>query len=124
MSLTPIYETPRYVFAFDWPIAPRVKWTRWVRLTKCSVGYFGCSSATNTTRTLIVFGWPVLTWKRLEYEDTTDKQRADRYLAEWSKCEKELRGLRLIVMGDSMSEDVKKLIRDSMGVDFTEGRTD
>lgn len=119
---TPIYEKPRWVFTFDWPIAPRVNWTRWVRLTKCGVGYFGCSSATNTTRTLIVFGWPVLTWKRLEYEDTTDKQRADRYLAEWSKCEKELRGLRLLQMGDAYPDpELRKLLRDSLGINLDEG---
>jgi hypothetical protein len=118
-----IYEKPHWAFTFNWPIAPRVNWTRWVRLTKCGIGYFGCSSAKNETYTLFVFGWPVAKWERLEYHNRSDAERAEHYLNEWSKCEKELRGLRLIVMGDSMNADVKKLIRDSMGVDFTEGRS-
>lgn len=120
---TPIYDKPRWSFIFKWPIEARVNWTRWVRHTKCSVGYFGCSSATNQFHTLFVFGWPVLQWKRLEYEDTTDKQRAERYLAAWGKCEKELRGLRLLQLGDEVPDpETRKLLRDGLGVDLDEGR--
>ncbi len=121
--MTPIYDKPRWVFTFNWPLPERVPWTRGLRLTKARIGYFGPSSATNTTYTLLVFGWPVLTWKRLEYEDTTDKQNAERYLSEWSKCEKELRGLRLLQMGDEVQDpELRKLLRDGFGVDLDEGR--
>lgn len=124
MSMTPIYDKPRWVFTFDYPIAPRVNWTRWIKLTQGSIGYFGCSSATNTTYTLFVLGWPVLRWKRLEYEDTTDAQCAERYLAEWSKCEKELRGLRLLQMGDEVPDpELRKLLRDGLGINLDEGTT-
>lgn len=119
----PIYDKPRWVFTFNWPLAPRVNWTRWVRVTKCGIGYFGCSNATNESYTLFVFGWVLLTWKRLEYEDTTDAQRAERYLAEWGKCDKELRGLRLLQMGDEVTDpELRKLLRNGLGVDLDEGR--
>lgn len=125
MSDTPIYDKPRWVFTFDLPLAPRVEWTRWFRITRGRIGYFGCSSATNSTYTFFAFGWPVLSWKRLEYEDTTDKQRADRYLAEWSRCEKELRGLRLLQMGDEVQDpELRKLLRDGLGINLDEGTTE
>lgn len=120
---TPIYDKPRWVFTFNWPLPPRAAWTRGIRRTHCSIGYFGCSSATNHEFNLIVFGWPLLTWKKLEYEDTTDAQRAERYLAEWGKCDKELRGLRLLQMGDEVKDpELRKLLRNGLGIDLDEGR--
>lgn len=117
-----IYEKPRWVFTFNWPIAGRVNWTRWVRVTKCGIGYFGCSSATNYHYTLIVFGWPIAKWERLEYHNRSDRELADHYLAEWSKCEKELRGLRLLQMGDEVQDpELRKLLRDSLGINLDEG---
>ena len=119
---TPIYDKPRWVLTFNWPLSPRVNWTRWFRVSRCSIGYFGCPSATNHTFHLFVFGWPVITWKKLEYEDTTDAQRAERYLAEWSKAEKELRGLRLLQMGDEVQDpELRRLLRDGLGINLDEG---
>lgn len=75
----------------------------------------------NTRRHLTIFGWHFLTIDRNEYHDKTDKERSDEYLNRWSECENELRGLRLIMMGDSTCSEVKKVIRDSLGVDLDEG---
>lgn len=89
----------------------------------CSgIGEFG-GSRTNRKHTIAILGWCVLTVHRNEYHDRSDKERADEYLRKWSECETELRGLRMLLMGDSMSQEVKKLIRDSFGVDFDEGIT-
>jgi hypothetical protein len=86
-----------------------------------SVSEFG-GSRVNTTRHLTLFGYHVLTVHRNEYHDRSDAERADEYLRKWSECEKELRGLRLIMLGDESSAEVKKLIRDSLGIDLDEGR--
>ena len=75
----------------------------------------------NTVRHLQLFRWHVLTIHRNEYHDKSDKERADEYLRKWSACERELRGLRLIVLGDELNTEVKKVIRDSFGVDLDEG---
>lgn len=76
---------------------------------------------TNTMRHLSIFGRHILTVHSNEYHDRSDKERADEYLAKWSECEKELRGLRLIMLGDSTASDIKKVIRESLGVDLDEG---
>lgn len=100
----------------------KVRWFGWLySLSRSSIGEFG-GSRTNTTRHLEIFRWHVLTIHRNEYHDQSDKERADEYLKKWSECEKELRGLRLIMLGDSTSAEVKKVIRDSFGVDLDEGR--
>lgn len=85
-----------------------------------SIGEFG-GSRVNTVRHLQLFRWHILSIHRNQYHDRSDKERADEYLKKWSECEKELLGLRLIMLGDSMAADIKKLIRDSLGVDLDEG---
>ncbi len=85
-----------------------------------SITEFG-GSRINTTRHLQLFRWHILTIHWNEYHDRSDKERAEEYLRKWSECEKELRGLRLIVLGDSTGAEVKKVIRDSLGVDLDEG---
>lgn len=85
-----------------------------------SIGEFG-GSRVNTTRHLSIFCRHVLTIHRNQYHDQSDKERADEYLKKWSECEKELRGLRLIMLGDSTASEVKRVIRDSLGVDLDEG---
>jgi|SRR6185436_6725963 len=97
-----------------------VKWLWW--LYSWGGGSCGnCVGQTNTTRHLQIFRWHILTIHRNEYHDRSDKERADEYLRKWSECEKELRGLRLIMLGDSTSAEVKKVIRDSLGVNLDEG---
>jgi hypothetical protein len=76
---------------------------------------------TNHTRYLHLFRWHVLTVNCNEYHDRSDKERADEYLKKWSECEKELRGLRLLLMGDSCNAEVKKVIRESFGINLDEG---
>jgi len=85
-----------------------------------SINEFG-GSRKNTRRHLEIFRWHILTIHRNEYHDKSDKERADEYLHKWAADEKELRGLRLLLMGDSTNAEVKKLIRDSLGVDLDEG---
>lgn len=86
-----------------------------------SVAEFGSGTRINTVRHLSLFGRHVLTINRNQFHDRSDKERADEYLKKWSECEKELRGLRLLVLGDSTGAEVKKVIRDSLGVDLDEG---
>ena len=86
-----------------------------------SVGEFSGSGKTNTTRHLQIFRWHVLTIHWNEYHDRSDAERAAEYLKKWSECEKELRGLRLIMLGDETGADVKRLIRESLGVNLDEG---
>lgn len=85
-----------------------------------SVSEFG-GSRTNTVRHLLILRWHVLTVHCNEYHDRSDEERAEEYLRKWSECEKECRGLRLIVLGDETGAEVKKVIRDSFGVDLDEG---
>lgn len=68
-----------------------------------------------------MFRWHILTIHRNQYHDRSESERADEYLRKWSECEKELRGLRLIMLGDETGADVKKLIKESLGVDLDEG---
>jgi hypothetical protein len=75
----------------------------------------------NTTRHLSIFCRHILTINRNEYHDRSDAERAEEYLKKWAECEKELRGLRLIVLGDETGSEVKRVIRDSLGVDLDEG---
>lgn len=86
-----------------------------------SVQEFG-GSRVNTTRHLQLFRRHVLTIHRNQYPDWSDSERANQYLRKWSECEKELRGLRLIMLGDETGAEVKRVIRDSLGVDLDEGR--
>lgn len=119
-----IYKKPRYFFTFSTPIVRNEHLKkRPVFVSKCGLGYFGASSATNWTWTLFVFGWALCQWKRNAWHDESDKERAERYLSEWSKCEMELRGLRLLQLGDEVQDpETRKLLRDSLGVDLDEGR--
>lgn len=86
-----------------------------------SIGQFG-GSKTNHKWSISILGWNVATFRRNEYHDRTDEERADEYLKKWSACEKELRGLRLLYLGDHTGADVKALIKESLGVDLDEGR--
>ncbi len=99
----------------------RVRWFGWLfGWGGGSVTEFG-GRRVNTTRHLQIFRWHVLTIHRNQYHDRSDAERADEYLRKWSECEKELRGLRLLVLGDSTATEVKKVIRESLGVDLDEG---
>ena len=87
-----------------------------------SIQEFG-GSRVNTTRHLSILGWHILTVYRNEYHDKSDSERADEYLRKWSACEKELQGLRLLQMGDAYPDpELRKLLRNSLGVDLDEGR--
>lgn len=100
----------------------RARWLGWLwSWGGGSVQEFG-GSRVNTTRHLCILRRHVLTIRRNEYHDRSDEERAKEYLHKWSECEKELRGLRLLLMGDSTNAEVKKVIRDSLGVDLDEGR--
>lgn len=118
-----IYTKPRYFFNVSLPLARNEHIKRPIFVSKCGIGYFGCSSATNETWTLFVLGWALCQWKRHEWHDRTDAERADEYLAKWSACDKELRGLRLLQMGDENPDpELRKLLRDGLGIDLDEGR--
>lgn len=80
-------------------------------------------SRINTSYSVEMLGWRVMTIDRNEYHDRSDKERADEYLNKWSACEREVRKLRLIVLGDEVPDpETRKLLRDSLGVDLEEGR--
>lgn len=78
-------------------------------------------SRTNTIRHLSIFCRHILTIHRNEYHDRSDEERANEYLKKWSECEKELRGLRLLVYGDTLNAEVKKVIKDAFNVNLDEG---
>ena len=86
-----------------------------------SIQEFG-GSRVNTTRHLHILGWHIFTISRNQYHDRSDKERADEYLRKWAECEKELRGLRLLLLGDETNAEVKKVIKEALGVDLDEGR--
>jgi hypothetical protein len=85
-----------------------------------SVQEFG-GSKVNTVRHFSLFRWHIFTIHWNEYHDRSDKERADEYLSKWSACEKELRMFRLASLGEGAADDVKQLIRESLGVDLDEG---
>lgn len=118
-SMRDIFDKPQYKLNFCWPLK-YVAWC-WFRWNGGSIGYFGCSNATNTIRHLIVFGWHICEWRKLEYADPSDKERADEYLEKWSECEKELQMYRVASLGEHAAPEVKKLIKESLGVDLDEG---
>ena len=118
-----IYAKPRYFFNVSLPLVRNEHIKRPIFVSRFGLGYFGPSGATNHTRTLFVFGWALCQWERHEWHDRTDKERADEYLEKWSACEKELRGLRLLQMGDENPDpQLRKLLRDGLGIDLDEGR--
>jgi len=123
--MKPSIEHPHHRLTLIWPLPARVQqFARTpVLFTKSSLGFFGCSVATNTTRKLILFGWQVMEYKRLEYADPSDAERAAEYLKRWSECEKELQGYRIAQLGLEQSVEIKKLIKESLGVDLDEGTT-
>lgn len=87
------------------------------------MGYFGPSAAINRTWEIVVWGWILCRLERHEWHDRTDKERAEEYMRQWSACEKELRGLRLLQLGDEMQDpELRKLLRNGLGVDLDEGR--
>lgn len=105
-----------------WKFAPwQWRWLGW--LYTWGGGSCGnCAGQTNTTRHLTIFRWHVLTLNRNEWHDRSDEERAAEYLRKWSECEKELRGLRLLQMGDEVTNpELRKLLRESLGVNLDEG---
>lgn len=89
---------------------------------RCSIQEFG-GRRVNTTHTFILFRWPLVRVNRNEYHDQSDAERAEEYLRKWSECEKELRGLRLLQMGDAYPDpELRKLLKDGLGVDLDEGQ--
>lgn len=116
-----IYKKPRYLFKASTPLERNEHIKRPFFISKFTRGYFGCSSAANTTWTLFIFGWALCQFERHEYHDRSDKERADEYLSKWSSCEKQLQMYRLARLGEDCADDVKKVIRESLGVDLDEG---
>ena len=113
----PAPKRDKYYVMFPW----RTRWFGWLySWGGGSISEFG-GRRINTTHHLQIFRWHVLTIHRNEYHDRSDKERADEYLQKWSECEKELRGLRLIMLGDETGAEVKKVIRESLGINLDEG---
>lgn len=116
----PTRAKPHWHFSAKLPLVRNPYIRRPWLVTKCSFSIFG---PINSTWTLFIFGWSVCSWERLEWHNKSDKERAERYLNEWSKCEKELRGLRLLQLGDEVPDpETRKLLRESLGIDLDEGR--
>lgn len=118
----PLKRLPRPDPKWEHLLRRRVRWFGWLfTWTRGSIQEFG-GSRVNTTYGLALFRWHLLTINRNQWHDESDKERAERYLSEWSKCEKELRGLRLLQMGDEVQDpELRKLLRDGFGVDLDEG---
>lgn len=101
----------------------RVRWMGWLfTWSGGSVQEFG-GSRVNRAKHLSILRWHILTIHRNEYHDRSDKERADEYLNKWSECEKQLQMFRLASLGEGVEAEVKKVIRDSLGVDLDEGTT-
>lgn len=99
----------------------RVRWFGWLFLLNTSgMGEFG-GSRTNRRYHLSIFRWHIVTVHRNEYHDASDNERAQEYLNKWSECEKELKMFRLAALGKGVDEDVKRVIKESLGVDLDEG---
>jgi hypothetical protein len=114
----PFKRVPRHKWQKGLPLRWKLSWLfQW---GGGSVQEFG-GSRVNTQRHLSILGWHILTIHRNQYHDRSDAERAEEYLRRWSECEKELRGLRLIMLGDSTGAEIKKVIRESLGVDLDEG---
>jgi len=117
----PTKSKPHWNFSATLPVVRNPHIRKPVFLGRCGIQEFG-GSRNNETWTLFIFGWAVCRLSRLEYHNESDKERADRYLAEWSKCEKELRGLRLLQMGDEVQDpELRRLLRDGLGINLDEG---
>lgn len=84
------------------------------------MGEFG-GSRTNRRYHLSILRWHIVTIHRNEYHDPSDNERADEYLSKWSECERELKMFRLAALGQGVDEEVKRVIRESLGVDLDEG---
>ena len=78
-------------------------------------------SRINRVRHIALFRWGVVTIHRNEYHDRSDAERAEEYLKKWSEADAELRMFRAKLLGEDMAPEVKKVIRESFGVDFDEG---
>jgi hypothetical protein len=99
----------------------RERWFGWlVSWGGGSIQEFG-GSRTNRKIHVSIFRRHVVTVCRNQYHDRSDAERADEYLRKWSACEKELQMFRLAALGEGVADDVKKVIRDSLGVDLDEG---
>jgi hypothetical protein len=99
----------------------KYRWFGWLfAWNRFGIGEFA-GSRINYRYHLAIFRRVVLTIHRNEYHDRSDKERADEYLQKWSECERELRGLRLIMLGDETAADIKRVIKESLGVDLDEG---
>lgn len=115
-------EAPKRDWFFYRRLPRRVRWFGWLfEWGGGSITEFG-GTRVNTVYHLQLFRRHILSIHRNEYHDRSHEERAAEYLKKWAECEKELRGLRLIMMGDSTNAEVKKVIRESLGVDLDEGR--
>lgn len=101
----------------------------WKRYTCWLVSWAGGSiqefggSRVNSRRHLSILGWKILQYDRNQYHDRTAEERADAYLNSWAACDKELRGLRLLQMGDEYPDpELRELLKRSLGIDLDEGR--
>lgn len=90
------------------------------QLNTSAMGEFG-GSRTNRRYHVSVLRRHVVTVYRNEYHDASDNERALEYLSKWSECEKELKMFRLAALGQGVDEGVKRVIRESLGVDLDEG---
>jgi hypothetical protein len=117
----PLKRVPAPVRAFRHLLPRKYLWFGWFfAWNRFGIGEFG-GSRTNYRYQLQIFRRVVLTIHLNEYHDRSDKERADEYLRKWSDYEKELRGLRLIMLGDETAVDIKRVIKESLGVDLDEG---
>lgn len=99
----------------------RERWFGWLfQWSGGSVQEFG-GSRVNKRRHFTLFRWHLFTVDWNEYHNRSDSERADEYLREWSKREKELRMFRLAALGADCADEVKQVIKDSLGVDLDEG---
>ena len=114
-------EFMEYEIKIKWPMVKNKYVPKPFFFGHARVSEFG-GKRINHTHHLFLFGWCVASLYRNEYHDRSQEERANEYLEKWSDCEKELRGLRLLLLGNECNADVKKLIRDSLGVDLDEGR--
>ena len=110
------------IITFQLPLKPRVKWRRWwpLALGGGSVQEM-CGKRVNRQTHVRLFGWHVLTVNRNEWHDRSDKERADEYLAKWASEEKERIKCQMMLYGERIDPETRRLVKQTMGVDFDTG---
>lgn len=111
-------------FESHWPISKNKHISKWFFFGNSSITEFG-GRRINNRRTLFIFGFPLFTIERREYDPimhkTNEQVRADDYLKRLAFWEKKARDAERVLFGMKMSDEQKDFVRNVFGVDFDGG---